>query len=204
MKKAILVGTLIGLAAASAAWAQPGQGERKGPPHGVRGEQVQEAVMERLVNDPKMAEEVGLGEDQITALKTGAYDLKKQKIQKRAEMELAALEQARLITGETVNREAIMKAVEETGRIRTDLAKLQVQGLLLVKETLSEEQRAKLRQVVERHMKRKMNARRPDRNEGHRRPERRHDGPRRPGMATAAPEDGPGPDGPGDEPPPEM
>ncbi|MDA0989967.1 MAG: hypothetical protein O3A51_04365 [Verrucomicrobia bacterium] len=104
----------------------------------------------KLINSPKLAAELDLTEDQIAKLRDGMFEFQKKKVQTRANLELAAIEQARLLTEKDVDRAALMKAVEKTGAIRTDMAKMQIEGLLLMRETLTEEQHAKLREMMQR------------------------------------------------------
>jgi Spy/CpxP family protein refolding chaperone len=111
-----------------------------------------EMVVSRLVENPKQAAELGISEEQLTALKDGMYELRKRQVDLNAELEKAALEQARLMTETTIDEVALMAAVEKTGSIRTELAKLRITQLLLVKKTLTAEQIEALKKKIQERM----------------------------------------------------
>jgi hypothetical protein len=91
--------------------------------------------------EPEVAGKLGLEEDQIAVLKKGIARVQKQEEELRAKLEAAAKEQAELLSAEgEVDEKALMKAIEKTGRIRTQMAKLRMRPILLVKKTLTEEQ----------------------------------------------------------------
>jgi Spy/CpxP family protein refolding chaperone len=107
-------------------------------------------MIERIIRDRELAERLGLTEDQIRTLKDGVYKLKLQEIDLRAALEKSAMEQAKLMTAEKVDEKALMDAVEKTGSIRTELAKLRVKGLMLLRDTLTGEQ---IKEIREQHRK---------------------------------------------------
>ena len=142
-------------------WAQDFEDGRKG----MRGrpdrnpEKMKEALIGRILENPDLADRIGLSDEQKTALRDGYYALKKEKITKRAELELAAIEQARILTESEIDESALMTAVEETGRVRTELAKIQMKTLLLMHRTLDEEQRHRISEMAHQHMKSRMEQR---------------------------------------------
>lgn len=118
-----------------------------------------EAMIARFVNNPEIAEEIGLTEEQVKTLREGMEDLKNKAKDLRAEMKKAAMEQAKLMTESAVDEEAVMEAVEKTGQIRTEIAKLQIKQLLLVKNTLTREQIEQTRQRMRERMKKRFERR---------------------------------------------
>lgn len=118
-------------------------GERR---KGGRGHR--EGMIARIVSNPKVAQQIGLSEEQIEALKDGTHDIKTERIKLREKLELAAQEQARLMTESSIDEDAVMAAVEKTGEIKTKLAKLQVKQLLLVKKTLTVEQIGQVKELM--------------------------------------------------------
>jgi len=131
--------------------------DRQGPRPGG----LEQKVIERIMDNPELVKKLGLSDEQVTVLRNGVYDLRKKRVKVRAELELAAIEQARILTEPEINEESLMAAVERTGQVRTELAKLQMRSLLLVHQTLDEEQRQKVRQFVKGQFRRHMRDRRP-------------------------------------------
>ena len=139
---------------------QPGAEERTGS----RGQQPRHAgdpvstmrreglALARLATSEQVAKEIGLSDDQIEALKNGSYELQREEIKLRAQQELAAMEQIRLIGAEEVDEEALMKAVEKTAEISTELAKLAVKQILLVKKTLTKPQLTQMRKAMKKRL----------------------------------------------------
>lgn len=133
-------------------------GDRSGGHKGGRGN-WQGMVLNRILHHPEMAEKIGLSQEQVQALKKKIMDIQKRMIKLRAEMEIAGMEQAELMSASTINEKALLAAVEETGEIRTQMAKLQVKQLLLVKSSLSAEQIENVKKMMRKHMKKKRSKR---------------------------------------------
>jgi len=150
--------------------------------HGKRGkpnhnpEMMKSKLLERILKNPELADRVGLSEEQEKTLRDGFFDLGKQKIAKEAELKLAAMEQARILTESEIDETALMAAVEETGRVRTELAKLQMKKLLLMHRTLDDQQRQDIAKLVREEVKNRMERR--SRGSRHKGEDRRHHRPR--------------------------
>jgi Spy/CpxP family protein refolding chaperone len=114
---------------------------------------LQDALMGKILTNPKMAEKIGLSEDQINTLKSSAESMKKEQEELEKQLKNFGLEQAKLMTAKTVDEEALFSAIEKTGKIRTDLAKVRIKHTLLVKKTLTPEQLEKLKELVKEHAK---------------------------------------------------
>jgi Spy/CpxP family protein refolding chaperone len=127
-------------------------GAPAGPPAWVPWPDVgggsQEGLIARLLRRDEAVKQLGLTEEQAAKLKEKATALEQKRARLKGELDRAAMEQAKLLTDEPVQAEALMAAVEKTGKLRTAMAKLRVQELLLVKNGLTPEQRAKLRELA--------------------------------------------------------
>ena len=133
-----------------------------GPAGMPGGEGGKEGFILRAISNPKVAERIGLSDEQAARIKRQITDHKRQEIKLRAEHELAALEQASLLTGKEVDEAAVMAAVEKAGKARTEIAKLRVKAILMLKETLTDEQR----EQVHKMMAERFRGRRKERREG--------------------------------------
>jgi Spy/CpxP family protein refolding chaperone len=116
------------------------------------------AIIARLLKAPKVAEELGLSQEQVKSLQEKLDALRKEVATLRIDLENASLEQARLLTGQTVDEAAVMGAVEKAGEISTKIAKLAAQQLLTVKKVLTPQQiekaKAMMRERVEKERER--------------------------------------------------
>ena len=118
------------------------------PAEGQEAATMQEALMARILTNPKTAEKVGLKEDQIKTLKDALYALKRSEIDLRAKMEHASLDQAKLIE-EKADDKAVMDAVDKKYEVMKEMAKLKIKNVLLVRKTLTSEQIEKIKGLVE-------------------------------------------------------
>lgn len=137
------------------------EGMREGGPDGMQGELGGAEMLARAVMNPEIAEKLGLSEEQREAIKNGLHTIRQQQIELRAKMELAALEQAKLLTEENTDEAKLMSAIEKTGAANTELAKLRVKPLLLMKSVLTEEQRASVRTLLQEKRKQREGGEKP-------------------------------------------
>ena len=121
-----------------------------GPPPG--------SLMARMLANPRVSAELGLTDEQVSHMEDALAALREEGERLRRDMEHAAMEQARLMTAEEFDEAALMAAVERTGRVRTEIAKLRIRPLIILREILTPEQ---IRVVTE-HVR----GRRGDRPEG--------------------------------------
>jgi Spy/CpxP family protein refolding chaperone len=110
-------------------------------------------IIEKIVNNPKLTSELKLTEEQIKTLKTAAEDGKKKQTALQEQMKAAGMEQAKLMTQESIDENAIFSAVEKTGQIRIEMAKEKIRQMLVVKKTLTPEQSAKIKEMVQNRVK---------------------------------------------------
>ena len=139
-----------------------GQGRRPGMggPGGDR-QPPMEMIIAKLLQNPEAREKLGLTEEQANAIKTGSEEIRNQMQELSEKMRTAAEEQVQLLQADTIDEEAVMAAVEKTGDIRTQIAKLRVQGMILVKSILTVEQIAKTREFMRNRMRERMRDRGP-------------------------------------------
>jgi len=154
MSRRAAVGAMV--LAMTAAGLVRGQDPAPGAPPVVRREQKSDMTPEgqilRFLESPQNVLELGLTEEQVKKIRDGAFGVRKEQIRLRADLEFAGVEQARLLTAEKVDEKALMGAVEKSGRIRTELAKLQMRQVLLVRNNMTPEQHAKLREMMGKRM----------------------------------------------------
>lgn len=115
---------------------------------GGPGEDKQNFFLEKLLMNPEVAQELGLTKEQISALQESIDEISKKTIDLKAELEKAGLGQARLMASGNLDKEAIMSMIDKTSAIRTELAKMQVKKLILIKKTVSAEQIQKIREKI--------------------------------------------------------
>ncbi len=156
----------------TAHYAKPrGEGMRPGPGGGL---DSADGMIVRLLENEKLAKEAGVTDEQVATLKTKLEGVRKEQIDLRAELEKAGMDQARLLSEKTVDEAAIMTAVDKTSEVHAKMARNRMKQLLIVKQTLTPEQTAKLREMMlERIGKIKEGVGRMDRERG----PRRGDGP---------------------------
>ncbi len=109
-----------------------------------------EGLLLRALERPEVVAALGLSEETVQTLKAAAHEQSVAMIDLRAEMEKTALEQARLLAQPQVDEAAVMAAVEKLGALRIDAAKRQVRQVLLIKQLLTPEQLAKVREFAQR------------------------------------------------------
>ncbi len=111
-----------------------------------------EAGLERLMMALGRGEEVtakiGLDDAQKETIRKLFFEAQSRQADLRAAIEKASLKQVELMLADHPDEEAILKAVEEAGAARTELAKARVKNLLAVRAVLTEEQRQKLRELI--------------------------------------------------------
>jgi outer membrane murein-binding lipoprotein Lpp len=106
--------------------------------------------------EAEATEKLGLEPGQIETLKQAVQKLEQQEEKLRETLQAAGKEQAELLRAEgEVDEAALMKAIEKTGQIRTEMAKLRIQPILLVKKTLTPEQLHMSRRMMHERMQKR-------------------------------------------------
>jgi Spy/CpxP family protein refolding chaperone len=111
-------------------------GERGGPQHG--GER--KSMIERMLGNEKAVEHLQLTEEQVASLKSGSGQLTAEAKKLQAAMQAKAEEQVGLLGAGEIDKAAVMAVIEEIGRLRTEMGKIRVRELLLIQNTLTDEQ----------------------------------------------------------------
>ena len=116
-------------------------------------------LIEQIVKNGELAEKLGLKEEQVETISNAIYEHKIKEIDLRANLQKAGLNQARLLMADEIDEEAVLSAVEKAGKIKTKLAKLKVEQLIMLKSTLSDDQidaaKSMMRQRMRKQMKEK-------------------------------------------------
>jgi len=114
----------------------------------------QDAMIGKMIENPKIVAELGLSEEQVKTLKAASEEIKKKHEEFEKQLKEAGLEQAKKMSVQgPVDEEAVIAAVERAGRINTEMAKTRARHMMLVKKTLTPEQTAKIREMVQRRLK---------------------------------------------------
>ena len=106
-------------------------------------------ILPKTVMNPKSAEELSLTKEQTESLQSELGKIKPEIEKLKVELEKSAVKQAKLITDSKINEKELMAAVETTGKIRIEIAKLQVKQVLVVLKTLTPEQIEKAKQITQ-------------------------------------------------------
>ncbi len=111
----------------------------------------------KVLRNPEFAARIGLTEEQQATIDKALAELGDKHTRLRQQMEAAALKQARLMMAEDLDEEALMSAVEETGHLRTEQAKLRIKHLLVMRKTLTPEQTTAVRKFMQERERRRSN-----------------------------------------------
>jgi len=113
-------------------------------------------VLEQILADPDLVQKVGLSDEQTKTLHEAVSESKKEQIRIKADMDIAAVEQADKMAQTNIDEKEIMNIVEKVGNLRTQLAKSMIKELLVVKKTLTPEQVKKVKEVTREMHRQKM------------------------------------------------
>jgi len=122
--------------------------EERGPGSVEAREGGLERLMMALARGEGVAAQIGLDDTQKETIRKLFFEAQSRQADLRAAIEKASLKQVELMLSDNPDEEAILKAVEEAGAARTELAKARVKNLLAIRAVLTEEQRQKLRELI--------------------------------------------------------
>lgn len=109
-------------------------------------------LLRMLSNDSRLVQELGLSDAQVKeikdALSSGEQELK----ELRTKLDQASMRQVELLKADTLDEDALMKAVTETGELRTQIAKYTIKQVIAAHKILTPDQRAKLRETMQKRM----------------------------------------------------
>jgi uncharacterized membrane protein len=103
-------------------------------------------VLDRLVNNPHVVERIGLSEAQVQTLRQAGEQIRKELQRIKAEREVASLDQARRMLDDSIDEAAVMANVETIGKLNTDIAKLKMKQLIVLRQTLTPEQLGRMKE----------------------------------------------------------
>jgi Spy/CpxP family protein refolding chaperone len=133
----------------------PRDNERKKmPPRGREemgrgpGGRPDKSLIERFISNPNVVKKLGLSDDQVELLKSSSDQTKIKLAELQEAMREAGKKQAQQITADNLDEQAVMEAVEEVGRIRTEMAKLRTRDIMMLKKLMTPEQREQLKKVM--------------------------------------------------------
>lgn len=126
---------------------------RRNPDRGQQGQRHEEMVA-RMLSNPKMAEELGLTEEQISQIHDQLGDLREEGKLLREKMKESGKKQVELLTAEPFDEAALMSAIEETGKVQTEIAKLRVRPMIILRKVLTPEQVQIVTQRMQDHRRR--------------------------------------------------
>ena len=125
-----------------------GRGMREENRDGGRG-----CMIEKMLENTELIKEIGVSDEKVAEIKAKIIDISKQQVELEAKQKLAAIEQAELMKAEKLDEKAIMSAVEKSGTIHTEIAKLRISKMVLLKNALTPEQIKKAREIFMKKMK---------------------------------------------------
>jgi len=150
MKKWIVAGTVVILAALSLAFA----GYRAGfaSPHGFRGPQGHFMMSQRilaLLDNDQFRAKINLTDDQANHLRQIIVDAQKSAIETRARMAVDGIELRELLRADKPDQDAVMKKADEITTLRGQMMKNGIQAIFEAKKVLTPEQQKKVRDLME-------------------------------------------------------
>ena len=113
-------------------------------------------MLEKIVSDPKLAEELGLKDEQIKALKESFEESKKSSGDLRTQMMEAEQARRKLVEARSTDEAALIAATEKVARIRLEMEKSYVKQLVLANKTFTPDQTEKIREKMKDLMRQHM------------------------------------------------
>ena len=115
----------------------------------------------RWLHSPRIRSELDLTEEQGQKLKDIGLDAAKTAIRQRADIKIQRLELAQLMGAENPDRAAIENKLGQIGQIETALKRSMVNAFLDGRSVLTEEQRTKVKELMEKRAGRRGSGHRP-------------------------------------------
>lgn len=131
-------------------------------------------VLDVIVNHPHVAEELGVSKEKVLALRRQCFEARIAALEAETELKKAHLKKAYLLSEPNPDEKALMEAIEEIGKRRVALEKVKARIQLATQRALTPEQREHLRDMMHRHMQKRMQKH--DRSTRGKRPMRHGDG----------------------------
>ncbi len=153
MKKiGLIVGCLVGvtmMASANEPAEQAGRQDLAKRPG--RGEMMGGGEMMMLMR-PAMVKQLELTSEQQSQMAAVVNSASNEMSSLRSSMQTLAKKQAELMGAETIDENAVLQLADEIGKVRSDMAKMQIKQMLAARKILTAEQRLKMRELVKHSM----------------------------------------------------
>jgi Spy/CpxP family protein refolding chaperone len=115
---------------------------------GMDGQFGVDRFMGALAHGQELGKKLNLTPEQQELIKRLVLEQRSKMMEFQGKLQKAALKQTEVLMADPLDEAALMAAVEETSKVRTELAKAQIQLLLEVRKSLTEEQRKSLRELM--------------------------------------------------------
>jgi len=147
--------TLLAIATAALAAASFAAGPKEGPKRspGKRMVEGPSDPIVRLVTNPKMAEKIGLTEDQQKQIKEINKSNRESTEDLRKSLHESMKKQTELLKDDKIDEAAVMAEIDKAFDVRKELAKRQTKRIIAIKSVLTPEQIAKALEEVKNHPK---------------------------------------------------
>ena len=115
-----------------------------------RGMHGGDGFMAHILKNERAAKALELSDEQREQLKEVMQRLSAQRKALKTQLHDTAMQQAKLLTADEINEDALMDAVEATGKVRTELAKIEMRGLMANHQILTKKQLRQMREMIQR------------------------------------------------------
>jgi len=150
-RMAILLGWAMSVATMAFANEPAEQGVRPAQPVRMgRGERM-EGGGEMLLR-PMVIKQLALSSEQQSQIAAIVGAASNETSTLRSKMQSLAQKQAELMGPETVDEAAVLQLADEIGKVRSDLAKIQIKQMLAARKILTSDQRLKMREMMKNFM----------------------------------------------------
>lgn len=109
-------------------------------------------ILRMLNSDSRLVQELGLSDAQVKEIKESMAGSEQELKDLNAKLDQAGMRQVDLLKADTLDEGSLMKAVQESGDLRTQIAKIRVKQVIAAHKILTPEQRAKLRETMKQRM----------------------------------------------------
>lgn len=142
---------------AGAGRGRPARGEQRRQPPMERimaGGDIEQNMMLRILESPQLAEQLKITAEQREAITASFKDFDAQIETMRPKLQESLVVQTALLGEAEIEDEKLMSAVEDTWKLRTEIAKLQTRKLLALRSELTPEQLAQATELMNQRMRR--------------------------------------------------
>ncbi|MEI8138627.1 MAG: Spy/CpxP family protein refolding chaperone [bacterium] len=148
----IVVGCVVGMTMIATANEPVGQGARPTPPmRQARGEMRDGGDMLMWMR-PVVMKQLELTSEQQSQIAAVVNAATNEISSLRTKMQALAKKQAELMGAEPIDENAVLQLADEIGKVRSDMAKVQIKQMLVARKILTAEQRLKMREMMKNYM----------------------------------------------------